>query len=141
MADARFVIRPYREADEVALIDLWRAAFSEEPPWNDPATDIRRKLGVQRELFLVAEIDAALAGAVMAGFDGHRGWIHRMSVAALFRRRGLGRALMEAAERRLREIGCSKINLQVRASNQEVVAFYASLGYSIEERISMGKGL
>ena len=77
----------------------------------------------------------------MAGFDGHRGWVYYVAVKPEHRRRGIGRALMYAAEKGLAAIGCPKLNLQIRATNQDVVAFYQSLGYEIEQRISMGKRL
>ena len=109
---------------------------------------IRNKLRVQPELLLVATTDAedgeigpAIAGAVIAGFDGVRGWIHHLAVAPAWRRRGIATRLVRAAESGLRKLGCPKVNLQVRATNAEVVAFYRSLGYGIEDRVSMGRRL
>jgi len=46
---------------------------------------------------------------------------------------------METAEQALETLGCAKINLQVRSDNLAVVEFYKALGYSIEERVQMGK--
>ena len=66
-------IRSYREADEKAVVDLWRQVFPDAPAWNQPETDIRRKLSLQRELFLVATIGSEFVGTAMAGYDGHRG--------------------------------------------------------------------
>lgn len=74
----------------------------------------------------------------MAGYDGHRGWLYAVAVATGQRRRGVGKRLIERALESLREIGCIKANLQIRASNSEVRAFYESLGFVVEERISMG---
>ncbi len=82
-----------------------------------------------------------LVASVMAGFDGHRGWVNYLAVAPDRKRSGLGRALMAHVEARLQERGCPKLNLQVRASNQEAVAFYRRLGYSVDEVVSMGKRL
>ncbi len=135
------LVRPYREDDEAEVVGLWETVFPKAPSWNIPAQDIRRKLAVQRELFLVGQIDGQVVGTTMAGFDGHRGWLHLVAVDPGRQRQGIGRAMMLEAERRLREIGCSKVNLQVRATNTNVVAFYESLGYSVEDRISMGKRL
>jgi|SRR5882672_10771120 len=97
--------------------------------------------GVQPELLLIGEVGETLVGAVIAGFDGVRGWIYHLAVAPECRRRGFATQLMRAAEDGLRRLGCSKVNLQVRATNQEVVAFYRSVGYEIEERVSMGRRL
>ena len=132
-------IRPYIEADQQAVAVLWRQVFPDSPPWNNPEMDIRRKLSVQRELFLVAILGAELVGTAMAGFDGHRGWVYYVAVSPGYRRQGIGRALMRQVEQGLTELGCSKLNLQVRASNAQAISFYRRLGYQVEERISMGK--
>jgi ribosomal protein S18 acetylase RimI-like enzyme len=137
----RLVIRSFTETDEDQVIQLWRDVFPDNPPWNVPKADIERKRTVQRELFLVADLNSRVIATVMAGFDGHRGWAHLVAVHPDYRRRGFGRAMMIEAEKKLREIGCTKINLQVRATNHEVVTFYETLGYKVEERISMGKRL
>jgi ribosomal protein S18 acetylase RimI-like enzyme len=134
-------IRPYMESDEAAVAELWREVFPGAPAWNVPAADIERKLTVQRELFLVATIDLEVVGTAMAGYDGHRGWVYYVAVRPRYRRQGIGTALMERVEAGLARLGCPKVNLQVRASNEGVVSFYKKLGYQVEERISMGKRL
>jgi ribosomal protein S18 acetylase RimI-like enzyme len=141
MTESPFVVRSYTEADQAGVVQLWREVFPDNPPWNEPQADIARKLTCQRELFLVGDLGGRVVDTVMAGFDGHRGWVHLVAVAPDCRHRGFGRALMAAAEDRLRRLGCTKINLQVRASNQGVVSFYEKLGYLVEERVSMGKRL
>jgi len=134
-------IRPYSESDEAAVAELWRQVFPGSPSWNHPETDIQRKLSVQRELFLVAALGSEIVGTAMAGYDGHRGWVYYVAVSPRHRRQGIGTALMRNVEQRLASLGCPKLNLQVRASNHEVVSFYENLGYEVEERISMGKRL
>lgn len=134
-------IRSYSEPDEATVAELWREVFPGSPSWNQPETDIKRKLVIQRELFLVASIDSELVGTAMAGYDGHRGWVYYVAVSPKHRKQGIGTALMKAVEQRLASMGCPKLNLQVRATNKEVVAFYRKLGYEVEERISMGKRL
>lgn len=134
-------VRPFRQADHDAVVALWRESFPDAPPRNDPVRDIARKLGVQPELFLVAVVDGRIAGTVMAGYDGHRGWVHLVAVDPRYRRRGVGSALMRRAEALLDAMGCPKLNLQVRPTTPEIVGFYESLGFEVEERISMGKVL
>lgn len=141
MANDQFTIRPYTESDEAGVIWLWREVFPDNPPWNEPKADIQRKLACQRELFLVGEWNGRIVATVIGGFDGHRGWLHLVAVSPDCQRRGFGKRMMNEAEKRLREIGCTKINLQVRASNVGVVSFYNQLGYAVEERVSMGKRL
>lgn len=138
---AELTVRPFHEDDEAAVAGLWREVFPDAPAHNHPESDIRRKLAVQRELFLVATVSGEVVGTTMAGYDGHRGWLYYVAVRPDHRRRGIGRALMERAEQRLRVLGCPKINLQVRTHNQAVVEFYQQLGYGQQELVSMGKKL
>jgi ribosomal protein S18 acetylase RimI-like enzyme len=118
--------------------NLWQEAFPDDPPWNKAEVAIA-KLAVQPELFLVALDGDQMIGSIMAGYDGHRGWLYAVAVLNSCRRLGVGTALVRGAEERLRSMGCRKINLQVRASNAAVVGFYNRLGYEIEQRTSMGK--
>ncbi len=134
------IIRPFQAADEAAVVALWQACDLVRP-WNDPHKDIRRKLRVNPEWFLVGEIDGRVVAGVMAGYEGHRGWINYLAVDPAFRRRGLGRALMAEAERLLRAAGCPKISLQVRTSNAAVAAFYRDLGFAVDDVLSLGKRL
>ena len=131
----------YRERDFAAVKALWRRVFPDDPPWNSADEAIPAKLAVQPELFLVAADDGEIIGTVMAGYDGHRGWLYALAVDEKFRRRGIGGMLVREAEIGLKALGCKKINLQIRASNSEVQRFYEGLGYGAEERISMGKRL
>jgi len=107
--------------------------------WNGPVEDIQRKLSLQREMFLVGLLSGQLVAALMAGYEGHRGWINYLAVAPDHYNRAFGRDMM--AEARLRALGCPKINLQVRNSNASVIEFYKSIGFSIDDVTSMGKRL
>ena len=132
-------IRPFEEEDAPKVIALWNRVLADGSPHNDPALAIRKKTEVDDELFFVAEVDSRLVGTVMGGYDGHRGWIYALAVEPEHQRQGIGRALIAHLESALLERGCLKINLQVRASNESVIAFYEKLGYQVEERVSMGK--
>lgn len=133
-------IRAFHAADEAEVVVLWQACGL-VVPWNDPVKDIHRKLCIQRDLFLVGLSSGKLVATVMAGYEGHRGWINYLAVAPEHRRQGFGRRMMDAAEERLRETGCPKINLQIRRSNSQAIDFYRSLGFLEDESISMGKRL
>ena len=141
MAEPTLEIRAYHEADEADVTALWSSIFPDARVWNQPRAYIERKLGVQRELFLVGEREGRVIATVLAGYDGVRGWIYHLAVVPALRRHGLGRAMMRAAEAELHALGCPKINLQVLASNSDVVRFYESIGYAVEDRISMGRRL
>lgn len=133
-------IRPYLEADEAAVVALWQACGLTRP-WNDPHKDIARKLTVQRELFLVGELDGRIVASVMAGYEGHRGWVNYVAVAPELQGRGHGAALMQRVEQEFRARGCPKVSLLVRASNSAVLAFYRRLGYAVDEAVPLGKRL
>lgn len=133
-------IRPYQTGDEVQVIALWHQC-NLVAPWNDPEKDIQLKLQVQPELFLVGVRDERIVATLMVGYDGHRGWLNYLAVSLDCQRQGIGRRMVEAAEETLRKLGCPKMNLQVRGSNTEVIAFYERLGFEVEERVSMGKRL
>ncbi len=133
-------LRSYANADKGAVVDLWRRCELTRP-WNDPHQDIQRKLTTQPELFLVGTLGGEIIATVMAGYDGHRGWVNYLAVAPEQRNRGYGRALMQRVEERLTAIGCPKLNVQVRAGNQGVLEFYRKIGYTVDEAVSLGKRL
>lgn len=133
-------IRAFDGADEDAVVDLWdRAGLTR--PWNDPRADIRRKLTVQPELFLVAVDGGELVGSVMAGYDGHRGWLYYLAAAETHRGRGVGRALVTEAERLLEALGCPKVQLMVRPDNVGARGFYDALGYEPFDTWATGRRL
>jgi ribosomal protein S18 acetylase RimI-like enzyme len=133
-------IRPYQTSDESAVVALWQACELTRP-WNDPHKDIARKLQVHPGLFLVGEVQGRLMASAMFGYEGHRGWVNYLAVAPDHQRQGHAKALMQHGEVLLLIRGCPKINLQVRASNAQVLAFYQSLGYQDDQVVSMGKRL
>ena len=132
--------RSAREADRTAIIRLWEACDLVRP-WNDPGSDVDRKLAVDDGLFIVGVVDRDVLATVMAGYDGHRGWINYLAVDPAEQRTGIGEQLMAEAEGRLAALGCAKVNLQIRRENDGVGAFYERLGYVGDDVISMGKRL
>lgn len=130
-------IKKYRQGDRAALIALWQRVFPDDPPHNAPAQVIDAKLKVD-DLIFVAEQDGKIVGACMAGYDGHRGWLYAVAVDPDCRRAGTGTALVQQAVAELKAMGCIKVNLQIRATNAAVREFYKSLGFAVEDRLSMG---
>ncbi|MDD2920130.1 GNAT family acetyltransferase [Rhodoferax sp.] len=121
------------------VMALWQVAFGYEDAHNAPDLVIDKKLAMDDGLFFVAMAEGAVAGTIMAGYDGHRGWLYSVAVHPAQRKQGLGGALVRHAENALIRRGCLKINLQIRGGNERVAAFYESLGFVIEPRVSMGK--
>ena len=134
-------IRLFDISDSGVVEQLWQEVFPNDPPHNAPRKVIQEKMSMQKELFFVAEDNGVIIGTIMSGYDGHRGWLYTVAVKPEFRRRGIGRQLVDHAVAALSNIGCPKVNLQVRSTNTEVLAFYESVGFSTEDRVSMGKRL
>lgn len=133
-------ICPFSSPDEKAVVNLWERCGLLRP-WNDPYKDIARKRLVQPELFLVGRVDQQIVATVMAGFDGHRGWINYLAVDPDSQGQGFGRQMMAAAEQQLRDRGCPKINLQIRQDNLSAIEFYERIGFAQDAVVSLGKRL
>jgi len=134
-------IESYRDQHFAGVDALWREVFPDDPPWNRAQVAIPAKLAVQPELFLLAMDGERVIATVMGGYDGHRGWVYALAVKPEHRNQGIATRLIVALEARLRELGCDKLNLQVRADNHQVLSLYRRLGYTVEDRISLGKRL
>jgi ribosomal protein S18 acetylase RimI-like enzyme len=129
---------PSDRADDA--IALWHDSGLTRP-WNDPQADLQRAMTSPCSTVLAALHEGVLTGTAMVGFDGHRGWVYYLAVRADRQRTGVGRDLMQAAERWLIDRHVPKINLMVRTANAAVIAFYESLGYADGEVVVLGKFL
>ncbi|WP_417830072.1 GNAT family acetyltransferase [Thalassospira sp.] len=112
-----------------ALTELWQETGLYRP-YNPPAWDVRFALGSdEATLFVWEDNNDNIIGSVMAGHDGHRGWLYYMAVAPNFQKSGLGRRLMEIGENWLRDQGVWRMQLMVRSENHATQDFYRHLGY------------
>ena len=131
-------IRSYSSEDRDQVITLWQNVFSDDSPHNEPSKVIDVKLAIDEFLF-VAEDNDVIIGTAMAGYDGHRGWLYLVAVDPQQRRKGIGQQLVKHAMQALKTVGCIKVNIQIRSTNNQVVSFYESIGFVSEDRISMGQ--
>ena len=122
-------IRPIKSNKHQQLMDLWLECGLTRS-WNKPEEDIRRKMQVQSELLLGSFQSGQLVGSIMAGYDCHRGWMNYVGVLPAFQRKWIGKKLVEMAEEGLKQLGCPKVNLQIRYSNSIAQDFYRRVGYS-----------
>jgi len=134
------VIRTFCPDDEADVIDLWQQCGL-VVPWNNPATDIQRKLSDSPDLFFVGLIGNELVASCMAGYDGHRGWIYFLAVKGAYQRQGFASRLVAHAEAALMKLGCPKIDLMVRNTNESVISFYKSAGYDTDPVVVLSKRL
>jgi len=135
-----FLIRKYSANDQQDVIALW-SQCGLVTPQNDPKRDIEKKLHVNPEWFLVGELDGKIIATCMTGYEGHRGWINYLAVSQPYRRQGFATRMMQEAEKLLRDDCCPKINLQIRTSNTDVIAFYEAIGFRKDDVVGMGKRL
>ncbi|MES2987134.1 MAG: GNAT family acetyltransferase [Pseudomonadota bacterium] len=134
------MIEHAKPEDREAVVALWRDCGLTRP-WNDPDADFALALANDASVVLVAREGGGIAGSVMAGFDGHRGWVYYLAVSPSARRGGLGRALMTAAEAWLRTRGAPKIQLMVRGTNTDALGFYEALGLEQQDVVTLGRFL
>jgi len=135
-----FTLRTFQPDDEPDVINLWRQCGL-IVPWNNPRTDIQRKLSTSPDLFYVGLLDDELIASCMAGYDGHRGWIYFLAVKSDYQRKGFASMVIDHAESELIKLGCPKVELMVRKTNENVISFYQSAGYDIDPVMVLSKRL
>ena len=138
---AGFRIRPFRDGDEDDVVALWKVCDLVRP-WNNPRRDIDSALGAESsEVFVAVTGDGEerIVGSVMAGYDGHRGWVYYVAAHPEHRLQGLGGQLMRHAEAWLEGLGAPKVMLMIREENEGVRRFYEGLGYEVERRTVMSR--
>ncbi len=132
-------------SDTEAIVTLWADVFPEysasSHPHRDPRANISRKLAFNDGMFWLASVNGEVVGSVMAGYDGHRGWIYSLGVHSAHRRHGIARKLLSHAEMALAARGCVKINMQVYNTNKRALQFYEACAYSNDHVVSLGKRL
>ncbi|MBR0713580.1 GNAT family acetyltransferase [Bradyrhizobium liaoningense] len=131
---------PIADGDIENVVALWQRCGLTRP-WNDPHADIALARRRDNSTVLVGREGNAILATVMVGHDGHRGWVYYVAVDPDRRARGLGRAIMAAAEDWLREAGIQKLQLLVRRENAQANAFYASLGFAESTSVMFAKWL
>ncbi|MCF7833097.1 MAG: GNAT family acetyltransferase [Candidatus Marinimicrobia bacterium] len=133
-------IRIYQSKDEQQVIDLW-IECGLTVPWNDAKKDIQRKVNDSPDMFFVGEIEGEIVASCMAGYDGHRGWIYFLAVKPTYQKRGFAKSILQYSEEALLKIGCPKIELMVRNTNEKVISFYEKVGYINDPIVVLGKRL
>ena len=131
------IIRSCHREECPAILDLWKRAES-IPSITDSIEALELVLQRDNDLLLVAECDGQIVGTVMGGWDGWRGNICRLAVVPEYRRRGIGRALVEEIEKRLRLKGAQKISIIVEGNDKLANNFWNAMkkyGYEYDPRI------
>lgn len=133
----QFKMRTYRDSDKNSVIEVWHKCGLIYPQ-NNPENDIQLKMEFQPDLFIVGETGGELIAAMMIGYDGHRGWINYLGVLPLYQKKGYGKEMVLFGLEKLKQLGCPKVNLQVRESNLSVIKFYEDIGFKRDQVVSFG---
>jgi ribosomal protein S18 acetylase RimI-like enzyme len=137
------VLREFRfPSDYPQVIDLWQnAGPGIHVRRSDEKQELAKKLQRDPDLFLVAEANDKIIGAVLGGFDGRRGMVYHLAVEAGLRNKGLGALLMNELERRMKEKGCLRSYLLLTRNNLEAIRFYEKNGWERMDLLIFGKDL
>ena len=132
--------RKFKKTDTDAVIKLWEKCKL-VVPWNDPVKDIKRKLSIKDNLFIIGEINNKIIATAMAGYD----WSPRVNLlfisSSRITKKGIGSSILSIVEKKLYKLGCPKINLFVRNTNIKVKVFYKTNNYKIQDSQIYGKRL
>jgi len=135
-------LRDFNWEDWPQVLALWQSAGSGiHLGRSDSPDEILKKQQHDPDLFLLAEGEGEIIGAVLGGYDGRRGIVYHLAVVPERRREGVGRSLMRELERRMAARGCVKSYLLATPDNLEAVAFYRRLGWDVMDMVLMGKEL
>ncbi len=127
--------------EQSSVTALWHACGL-VVSYNDPGADFRfAKASPCADVLVGADTEGRIRASAMVGHDGHRGWVYYVAADPAARGLGYGREIMRAAEDWLRARGVPKLQLLVRETNTQVVAFYERLGFEVSPRVVMSKVL
>jgi putative acetyltransferase len=133
-----FRFQPMEMGDLAEVIQFWRGmegiGLSESDTYSALSSYLRRNPGLS---WVVRNRDRELVGAVLCGHDGRRGSLHHLAVAREYRRKGIGRALVEKCLSSLRELKILKCNLFLFSNNAQGEAFWRQIGWKMREDLSL----
>jgi ribosomal protein S18 acetylase RimI-like enzyme len=117
--------------DYDAVLDLWRSTENVGLSNADTRESIHAYLDRNPGLSLVACSAGRVVGAVLAGHDGRRGYLHHLAVTPQFRHQGIGTALVDACLTRLAAAGIGKCHIFLFHQNDDGQDFWTNAGWSL----------
>ena len=133
------VIRPIRDDELAAVLELWHTAGVTPPSISDSIEGLTRLIGEPAALLLIATIHNQIVGSVIGGWDGWRGNIYRLAVTPEFRRMGIARRLVVEISRELFAKGANRLSALVEHEHQWAIDFWESvsdLGYERDPKFA-----
>ncbi len=140
---SKLILREFQyPSDYPPVIDLWKdAGPGIHLRHSDDQDEIAKKLLRDPDLFLLAELDGSIIGSVLGGYDGRRGLVYHLAVADPYRKMGIGTALMDELEKRMKQKGCIRTYLLVTHDNLTAIRFYENMGWEQMDLLIYGKNL
>lgn len=131
-------IRSFRLGDYEAIMQIWRMTGLDDT--NDDSLDaLAHQLTWDSDLIMVAESDGRVIGVIVGTVDGDRAYFYRLAVHPDFQSQGVGRQLVEDLEQRFKNEGANRVFIMVKQDNNKVIPFYTSLGYDVQNYITLSK--
>jgi ribosomal protein S18 acetylase RimI-like enzyme len=124
-------ITPFTMVDYDEVIALWQSSPGVGLSDVDSPEGIAAYLARNPGLSFVARLDGQLAGAVLCGTDGRRGYLHHLAVASQYRRQGIGEILVERCLSGLKAQGYQQCHIFVYGGNAEGQAFWERVGWKL----------
>jgi ribosomal protein S18 acetylase RimI-like enzyme len=131
-------VRSFRLGDYAAITSIWRETGLEQTE-TETLDALAKQLAWDSELVLIAEEEGKIVGVIVGTIDGTRGYFYRLAVDPASQGHGVGKALVLALENRFRQKGATRVFIMVNQDNKKVIPFYSSLGYQVQEYITLSK--
>ena len=123
-------IRDLAIADYDALVRLWeQGGLPYRPNGRDKRERLAREIDGPCSVFLAAEMEGELVGAVLGTHDGRKGWINRLVVSPDHQQQGIGSALVAEVECRLDGLGIEIVTCLIETWNGGSKHFFERIGF------------
>ncbi len=130
------VITPCQPCDYDALVDIWKASgLPYKPNGRDSRKNIEKEIYNGISKFIFAKIDDDIIGSALITHDGRKGWINRVCVLPVFRKKGVAKLLVDEGEEWLKEQGIGIFACQIEGYNSDSFEAFKKMGYIPFERI------
>ncbi|MCB8887611.1 GNAT family N-acetyltransferase [Vreelandella malpeensis] len=129
--------RPMTINDYAAAVSLWQRTPGVRLRDADSFEGIMRYLARNPGLSIVAEKGSDIIGTIMAGHDGHRGFLQHLAVAEPYRKQGIGTALVNRCLDALRAESIDKAHLMLLVDNDAGKRFWTNLGWEFRTDIAL----
>ncbi|QOS97626.1 GNAT family N-acetyltransferase [Brevibacterium sp. JNUCC-42] len=132
------IIRTFRLGDYAAITRIWQETELDRTDM-ETMDSLAKQLAWDSDLVMVAEEDGEVVGVIVGTIDGTRAYFYRLAVSLSSQGLGIGRKLVEALEKRFHQRGVNQILIMVNQANERVLPFYQTMGYELQQYITLSK--